>query len=321
MGYVPINALDAAMSQTQSIQPPSLQSEIANYSTQNQSLLNQPPLPKADLKDANTPEKKQIVTKATVFPTVANGIAPTAPIPDPEDSVADFYRYGRFAEVGEGYDVNPRTFTPIESGPASIRIYGQGPKDKKPRDFLPRYTKFILENVTESHIERTQIIETFGDFYVFMFGERPPQYNFAGTLINAQNANWVSDFMLMYNLYLRGTRCVERNAKAILTYGGRMVEGLIPNITLTTNAQVEGGVGFQFSVIVFERKFLSFSEDMGYSTGDNEFLKQDENFMKLLGQIAGSVGTGTSQPGASAAQGAAKGVMGGAKAAAGLSKP
>lgn len=288
------------------------------FGTSSGSALQIPGANKSALTSANNPVKTKQVEKAEVFPTVATGAVPTAPTPASTDYTADFYRFGKFLPGGQQvYEIWPRTFEEFDDDKrtASVRIFGQGPKDKKPRDFIPAYTKFLLESVTESHVERSQIVETFGDFYVFLFGERPPVYNFTGQLINAKNANWVSDWMFMYSTYLRGTRCVERNAKAIITYGGRQVEGFMLSTTNNTAATIEGAVGFQFQVVVTERKFLGFSPDFGFSSADNENLKSDDNFRKLLDQVAGIQGTGTSNANVSKAQGVAKKVMAGGSAA------
>jgi hypothetical protein len=142
-----------------------------------------------------------------------------------------------------------------------------------------------------------------------MFGERPPVYNFSGTLVNYANVNWVTDFMFMYERYLRGTRCVERDATAVITYGGRQIEGLILNTANQTNASLEGAVQFQFSIVVFERKFFNFTADMGLSTEDGGNLVVDEAFASLLRQVAGVEGEGMSNTDISAAHEGITGVM------------
>jgi hypothetical protein len=257
---------------------------------------------RAGLKTANKADKKLKVEKKVLFPTLAAGSSLT-PYVDPETVTADFYRFGKYLPDQSGYEIQPKQFSPIvnDKVPSSIRVIGQDSKSNKPVSIIPAYTKFILESVQESHAERSQIIETFGDFYVFMFGERPSIYNFSGQLVNAKNANWVMDFMFMYNEYLRGTRCVERNAKILMTYGGRQIEGLMLNVATVTNAAIEGAVGLQFSVVVFERKYFNFSEDMGYSTADNENLAVDTTFRKTIGMIAGPEGKGSSTPSVSKA--------------------
>ena len=73
-----------------------------------------------------------------------------------------------------------------------------------------------------------------------------------------------------------------------------------------TNAAVEGSVAFNFSLVVFKRSFFNFSADMGYSTSDYKNLTVDKKFRKLLEEIAGSEGAGSSDPQVSKATGAAK---------------
>lgn len=256
------------------------------------SKLFQKPTSKDDLKNS---QKEDIVVKTVdVYPTVASGDSPTAPNFDWSSEGADFYRHGEL-NVDRTVHSYPRTIEPFEDeGEASIRVYGTPVGETEARDLIPTYTKFILDSVQESSTERSQIVETFGDFYVFMFGKRPSIYNFSGTLINSKNASWVTDFMYMYDRYLRGSQCVASNAVAIITYGGRQVEGLILNTANQTAASTEPGVPFQFSVVVFERKYYNFSRDMGISMNDNEEWQIDENFINTLEKVAGKTGGGSS---------------------------
>lgn len=269
-----------------------------SYACEPNSTVCQASTSKEDAKNANNPSKVTETAKADAFNTQATGANPEAPIKAPENVVADYYRYGKF-KAGEEreYETPPRMFDAIdEKIPASIRIFGVPKNQGEPRDLIPGYTKFFIESVQEAHTERTQVIETFGDFYVFCFGERPPVYTFSGTLMNTRNANWVTDFMFMYDRYLRGTRCAQMNASAIITYGGRQVEGLITNVGTQTNAANDGAASFTFSLIVFERKYFNFSADMGYATDDNMNRIVDTKFTELLKQVAGKEGSGSSDP-------------------------
>lgn len=292
--------------------------QFAAFGTDPGSLLQQPLQGRVSQLLANEASPIREVEKKELFPTIATGSIPTAPVSEPFEQVADYYRFGKFATGTDGvYETQPRTFDdPAEDQrPASIRLFGQRPKDKRPSDILPAYTKFFIESVQEAHVERSQIVETFGNFYVFMFGERPPVYSFSGKLVNTRNANWLSDFMFMYRTYLRGTKCVELNSRLILTYGGRQIEGLMLNVNTATQAAIEGSVEFSFQVVVFDRKFLGFSDDFGFATSDNQNLKADQQFLKMLNQVTGgATGAGSSQPGVSSAQSAVRKTMAGAPA-------
>jgi hypothetical protein len=159
-------------------------------------------------------KKVQLQQGYTVLPVIGNAIT----IQD-----MDYYRNGKAgkAETVTSIDKNgksvtktvfsdgytARTLDPFPDAPASIRVFGAltgkaatKKKDKnKEIDLIPAYTKFILNGTQEGHQERVQIVETFSDFYVFFYGERPPIYTFNGVLINSRNANWVADFMYNFS--------------------------------------------------------------------------------------------------------------------------
>ena len=235
--------------------------------------------------------------------------------------MADWYRFGRPDPTGENLFIRPpRSINPsFDEETAAIRVFGTDPNTKKGSvELVPPFTKFILEGTNEGHAERSQIVETFGAFYVFMFGERPPMYTFSGKLINTKDINWRQDFQFYYDNYLRGTKCTERNAHIALTYGGRQIEGLMLNFQTTTDAALEAGVSVSFQVVVFERMAtLNLSEDFRtFTTGSGETT--DSTFNAMLDQIAGAQGVGLSQPTASLAYNETKKTIDGGEPCSGL---
>lgn len=263
----------------------------------------------------------QDVQTADITPT--SGVAP-APVKEVIKAVmADWYRYGKPSEAPEStgeMERTPKQISPWEfdEKTASIRVYGYGaPKDgvvgDKQMDLIPPYTKFILESVSEVRDERSQIVETFGDFYVFFFGERPPVYQFSGTLINTRDVNWLSDFKFYYENFLRGSKCVENNARLILTYAGRQIEGFMPRMQSSTEASVEAGVKVSFPMIVTRQTFLGFSDDFGFLTQGDQTIKNTD-LIELIKKIAGEEGKGTSDPQTSSASQATSSAMIGGEA-------
>ena len=231
--------------------------------------------------------------------------------PFPQDIVsADFYRYGVSAAGGVTKSTMSRQITPFYNQPAAIKVVQRARKGAD-TDLMPIYTKFILQSVQESHFERYQVVETFNDFYVFMFGERPPIYNFSGTLINTRNINWVQDFMLLYETFFRGTRCVEANAEIRLTYGGRSIAGYMLNVSSQTNAAVEEGVQFSFQLLVTKRTYLGLSVDFATQISAGSAAGGSAMDKKALEILAGPSGTGTSNKQVSTATNATKKAMGG----------
>lgn len=53
-----------------------------------------------------------------------------------------------------------------------------------------RYANFILTSAVEARQEKFQIMETFGDPFIFFFGEKPSIYQFSGLLLNSLDYQW-----------------------------------------------------------------------------------------------------------------------------------
>ena len=275
---------------------------------------------KATVKGAADPDDSKEVETKDILPTGAYIAHPA--VARPENVVADYYRKGApVSETNAEERQTSRLLSPFgiqaeATGDitASIRIRGRDRKNQGQEvDYVPAYTKFILQDVKESYAERSQIIETFGDFYVFLFGQRPSMFQFSGTLINAVNHNWVQDFQFFYENFFRGSKTVELQARAIMTYGGRQVEGFILNTANQTIAATEEGVPFNFQMVVTQRNFLGFSEDFGVVRGPGGSLIRDSSLQNVLNQQAGAAGTGTSDGDTSDDQNAANDAMKGKK--------
>jgi hypothetical protein len=242
------------------------------------------------------------------------GLDPTksAVTVDSKGVLADYYRNGKYNSKGEK-ELPSKSITPFETGPASIRIFGKNAKGSKTntdQDIIPPYTKFILESTQEGHVERSQIIETFGDFYVFFFGERPPIYTFSGTLVNTQDVSWVSDFYEYYNNLLRGSKCVEKNARLVITYGGAQIEGYILSFNLAKSAATDSSVPIGMQVVVTKRNSINLSSDFGVVITD----QQIQVVLESLNRLAGKTGKGLAALNVSDAFGNVKSAMGGGMA-------
>lgn len=87
------------------------------------------------------------------------------------------------------------------------------------------YSNFILQSVQEQRVEKQQIVETFGEDYIFFFGERPRIYTFNAILLNTRNFNWKSEWWKNYEDILRGTRLLERNARMYIYFDDIVMEG------------------------------------------------------------------------------------------------
>jgi len=89
------------------------------------------------------------------------------------------------------------------------------------------YSNFLLQSVNYADEEKSQILETFGEAYIYFFGRRPRFYQFSGILMNTYDFNWQAEWEANYDRYLRGTRCVESDAQVFLSFDETIVSGYI----------------------------------------------------------------------------------------------
>lgn len=126
------------------------------------------------------------------------------------------------------------------------------------------YSNFILQAVQEQRMEKHQIVETFGDTYLFMFGESPRFLNIQAMLINSLDFNWKAEFLANYEKYLRGTKCVEMGARTYLFYDQNIIEGYILNCQLQETADTPHVIPLSFQFFVTNSSNISLIETDQY---------------------------------------------------------
>ena len=119
------------------------------------------------------------------------------------------------------------------------------------------YANFIMQSVREERAEKQQIIETFGEDYVYFFGERPRFLHVNGMLVNTQDFNWKSEFWHNYEHHLRGTKLVEQNARLYLYFDDVVVEGYMMNAAASQQAEQPHLLPLQFSIFITNYAILS----------------------------------------------------------------
>lgn len=119
------------------------------------------------------------------------------------------------------------------------------------------YSNFIVQQIQEQRVEKQQIVETFGEDYIYFFGERPRFLNVSGVLLNTKDFNWKSEFWENYERYLRGTRLVEQNARLYFYFDDIVVEGYIVSASTAQDSQSPYHLPFQFQMFVCNYAILS----------------------------------------------------------------
>lgn len=126
------------------------------------------------------------------------------------------------------------------------------------QDFKVQFqsNRFLIDNAQEGQAERVALIETFGETYLYAFGERPKMYSYSGVLLDTEGLNWLNEWRHAYRTRLRATSTLKMKARVFLVYRDVAREGVIVSTINAQNA-VELGVGrFSFQMFVLREYFL-----------------------------------------------------------------
>ena len=142
---------------------------------------------------------------------------------------------------------------PLVSSSASKKELGDGLQG-----YVKYYSDFALQDLEISRQEKHQIIETFGDSFVYFFGQKPSIARISGLLINSEDFNWKAQFWANYEQYLRGSKLVEQNARCFLTFDKTILEGYV----LQANARQVNDRPYEvpFSMSFFITNYQDFSQ-------------------------------------------------------------
>ena len=120
------------------------------------------------------------------------------------------------------------------------------------------YANFLLQSVSEARMEKSQIVETFGDSYIFFFGENPRFLDVTAFLINSNDFNWRAEWWANYHEYLRGTKLTELGARIYLFYDDIVVEGYMMQAVAQDTSQQPYQLQLQFKLFVTNYSNISF---------------------------------------------------------------
>ncbi len=126
-----------------------------------------------------------------------------------------------------------------------------------PSKFTNFNNNFLIQNMTFSRDEKMQVIETFGENYVYFFGDKSPTASFRGLLLNSQTFEWFAEFDRNYVNSFRGTRTAARNKEVTITVEGVIYYGHIHNVSYDLNSEQPNSVGVSFNMHVAKVKHLT----------------------------------------------------------------
>jgi hypothetical protein len=113
-----------------------------------------------------------------------------------------------------------------------------------------QYSNFLIQSIQQQRAEKKQIVETFGEPYVFFFGQHPVMLQIQGVLLNTEDFNWRAEFMENYDKYLRGTACVQNKTRVYLSWDTIVTEGYILDCTTQEVSAERHWLNFSFTMFL-----------------------------------------------------------------------
>lgn len=123
------------------------------------------------------------------------------------------------------------------------------------------YANFMLQSVAEARMEKQQIVDTFGESYIFFFGEAPRFLDVTATIINSHDFNWEAEWWENYDRFWRGTKSVELGARTYLFYDDTIVEGYMLQAQAAKTSDQQHLIQLQFKLYVTNYRNISFVGD------------------------------------------------------------
>lgn len=133
-----------------------------------------------------------------------------------------------------------------------------------PTGVASRTANFIIQTIQEARMEKHQIIETFGEPYIFFFGEAPRFLDVTAVLINSLDFNWEAEWWDNWEKRLRGTKSVELGARTYLFYDDSIVEGYMLMAQALKTSEQPFIVQLTFRMFVTNSRNVSFIGDPNY---------------------------------------------------------
>lgn len=131
-----------------------------------------------------------------------------------------------------------------------VRAESLSPREVQNGTQDTRWTDWFLSGVSESRSEKAQVVETFGDTYLYVFGQRPVFLTFSGLLLNTADYPWRAEFWDNWDKHFRATALLAKDARMYIQYDDILVEGYPLNAQSDLSANDNNQANFSFSFFV-----------------------------------------------------------------------
>ena len=150
-----------------------------------------------------------------------------------------------------------RGFAPNSPDPfGDTRKASLGPDGHPSFDILFQTNRFLLEQINEQDMERTALMETFGDPYLYLFGSRARVWSYGGTLFDTKGLDWLNEWRAAYQKWVKGSASTKLKARAMLVYEDVAREGVIVTSNIGKSAQAPGMATLAFQMFVIKEHYI-----------------------------------------------------------------
>ncbi|MGV8131146.1 MAG: hypothetical protein ACP5N7_03550 [Candidatus Pacearchaeota archaeon] len=145
--------------------------------------------------------------------------------------------------------------------------------------------KFFITQWQETHMEKVQVIETFHSSTINWFDEKTKSYSVGGVLLDGERTIslldsdvedvkhtylWGQSFRKLWDTRLRGTKLEENQEICMLTILNNVLYGYPIALSLTTNANIEHTIQFQFQFLCTRHIILGNKLSESYDPATNQ---------------------------------------------------
>lgn len=224
-----------------------------------------------------------------------------------EDFRAEFLKSASIRRPTRGYVLKEQTYAIIRVMKSDgtflpvLDAAGDQIAKEDGKAYTTFYSNFFVMGIQEQRQEKQQIVETFGDDYIFFFGESPRMLTVSGMLLNTADFNWRAEWWENYERFFRGTKLVEMGARLYLIFEDVMVEGYIVGAQSQEDSQNPQVIQFNFQMFVTGYVNMSTigdptfpkSEDLVYAsakskTGGAQKIDKAASDKELKGEAVGA---------------------------------
>jgi hypothetical protein len=118
-------------------------------------------------------------------------------------------------------------------------------------DYYGVFNNFSLTSMSESHDQITKVHMNFSARWnVFFFGDTPKMYQFRGVFLDSKEYPYYQEFLVAYEKYLSGRKCVEKSMQTKLMVSGQIIDGYLLNVAVNHNANTPTLKEFSFTMLV-----------------------------------------------------------------------